>query len=169
MGTRYYDPRSGRFLSPDPVGYPLCLDLYAYAGGDPVNYHDPDGRFFSAAYQKTAPVVMGAINNPHFLPGAMRALGGFAEVSVGSALTFTPFAPYGTGLFVHGADQFAAGAYEALFGKHSTTATAQLLQKTGMDPETAAHIDDHLNFINTLCGAGLLCKLARGAAAPLIE
>ncbi|OGN58029.1 MAG: hypothetical protein A3D18_00625 [Chlamydiae bacterium RIFCSPHIGHO2_02_FULL_49_29] len=31
MGTRYYDPRSGRFLSPDPVGYPLCLDLYAYA------------------------------------------------------------------------------------------------------------------------------------------
>jgi hypothetical protein len=51
MGERYYDSTSGRFLSPDPVSYPICLDLYAYANGDPVNYIDLNGRFSSPAYQ----------------------------------------------------------------------------------------------------------------------
>jgi len=62
MGARYYDPLSGRFLSPDPVSYPLSLDLYAYADGDPVNYLDPDGRFSSPVYQSTPfqQILMGA-------------------------------------------------------------------------------------------------------------
>ena len=47
MGARYYDPQGGRFISPDPIGYPINTDLYAYAGGDPINNYDPDGRFFS--------------------------------------------------------------------------------------------------------------------------
>jgi RHS repeat-associated protein len=57
MGARYYDARSGRFLSPDPVSYPLCLDPYAYANGDPINYIDPDGRFRSYAYQIIKPIL----------------------------------------------------------------------------------------------------------------
>jgi RHS repeat-associated protein len=61
MGGRYYDSRSGQFLSQDPVSYPMCLDLYAYANGDPVNYFDPDGRFASPAYQSVKPVVIGAL------------------------------------------------------------------------------------------------------------
>lgn len=51
MGARYYDPLSTRFLSMDPVGYPVSLDLYAYANGDPINFTDPDGRFASYAYR----------------------------------------------------------------------------------------------------------------------
>jgi len=57
MGDRYYDPIGGRFLSQDPVSYPLSLDLYAYANGDPINYFDPDGRFASAVYQANPPVT----------------------------------------------------------------------------------------------------------------
>jgi RHS repeat-associated protein len=42
--ARYYDPRSGNFISPDPAGLASgSLDLYAYANGDPLNYFDPDG------------------------------------------------------------------------------------------------------------------------------
>jgi RHS repeat-associated protein len=42
--ARYYNPRSGNFLSPDPAGLGSgSLDLYAYAAGDPLNYFDPDG------------------------------------------------------------------------------------------------------------------------------
>ncbi len=44
LGARYYDPQSGRFLSPDPLGHDAGLDLYAYCNGDPVNGLDPDGR-----------------------------------------------------------------------------------------------------------------------------
>ena len=42
--SAYYDPVGGRFLSPDPLGHEMSMDLYSYANGDPVNFCDPDGR-----------------------------------------------------------------------------------------------------------------------------
>ncbi len=47
-GARLYDPTIGQFLSPDPEDE--TASPYAYVGGDPVDYVDPDGRmrkFFS--------------------------------------------------------------------------------------------------------------------------
>ncbi|MBI2840809.1 MAG: RHS repeat-associated core domain-containing protein [Acidobacteria bacterium] len=41
LRARYYDPRSGRFVSEDPAGVQGIL--YPYAGNDPVNYVDPFG------------------------------------------------------------------------------------------------------------------------------
>jgi len=41
--ARYYDPDIGRFISEDPVGVIGGLNLYAYAGNDPVNGRDPSG------------------------------------------------------------------------------------------------------------------------------
>ncbi|MEI8125347.1 MAG: DUF6531 domain-containing protein, partial [Parachlamydiaceae bacterium] len=52
LGARYYDPNGGRFLNPDPVSHPSCLDLYAYANGDPINNIDLDGRFATSAYKE---------------------------------------------------------------------------------------------------------------------
>lgn len=49
LGARYYEPHSGRFLSPDPLGHAASWSLYDYAGGDPVNAMDPDGRVATAA------------------------------------------------------------------------------------------------------------------------
>jgi RHS repeat-associated protein len=43
LGNRLYDPSSGTFLSADPLGHAASMDLYSYAGGDPVNYYDPQG------------------------------------------------------------------------------------------------------------------------------
>ncbi len=42
--ARYYEPTSGRFLSADPLGQAASPSLYDFAGGDPVNFFDPDGR-----------------------------------------------------------------------------------------------------------------------------
>jgi RHS repeat-associated protein len=44
LGARYYEPTSGRFLSADPMGQAASPSLYDFAGGDPVNSFDPDGR-----------------------------------------------------------------------------------------------------------------------------
>jgi hypothetical protein len=44
MGSRYYFPAGGRFLSADPLGHDASMSLYDYCGGDPVNGLDPDGR-----------------------------------------------------------------------------------------------------------------------------
>ena len=50
MQARYYSPVAGRMLSVDPVdfmgsgGDPRYVNRYMYAGNDPVNMWDPDGR-----------------------------------------------------------------------------------------------------------------------------
>ena len=48
--SRYYDPKIGRFISPDSVEYiePSSisgLNLYVYCGNDPINMYDPSGNF----------------------------------------------------------------------------------------------------------------------------
>jgi len=55
LGANWYDPASGQFFSPDPMGHDGSPNLYSFCGGDPVNHFDPDGRFGKAglnyAYQ----------------------------------------------------------------------------------------------------------------------
>jgi len=44
-GFRTYDPLSGNYLQPDPLGHPDGPDAYRYAGGDPLNRVDPAGLY----------------------------------------------------------------------------------------------------------------------------
>lgn len=49
LQNRYYDPRIGRFISPDPSDIAdknVGVNRYAYAGNDPVNQFDKNGLFF---------------------------------------------------------------------------------------------------------------------------
>lgn len=41
--NRHYDPSTARFTQEDPIGFAGGYNLYGYAGGDPINYHDPFG------------------------------------------------------------------------------------------------------------------------------
>ena len=40
---RYYDPETGRYLTPDPIGLSGGVNAYGYAGGDPLGAVDPWG------------------------------------------------------------------------------------------------------------------------------
>jgi RHS repeat-associated protein len=43
FGARDYDPGTGRWTAKDPIRFDGGLNLYGYAGNDPVNYFDPNG------------------------------------------------------------------------------------------------------------------------------
>jgi RHS repeat-associated protein len=43
MRNRYYDPATGQFTQPDPIGIAGGLNSYGFAAGDPVSYSDPYG------------------------------------------------------------------------------------------------------------------------------
>ena len=41
--ARFYNPRTSRFISEDPIGLAGGYNLYAYVGGSPTNATDPMG------------------------------------------------------------------------------------------------------------------------------
>jgi RHS repeat-associated protein len=59
MRARYFDPQLGRFLSEDPQGIAGGLNLYTYAGNDPLNARDPSGLDLPV-YELSPATVWGA-------------------------------------------------------------------------------------------------------------
>jgi RHS repeat-associated protein len=59
--ARYYDPRIGRFLSEDPIGFAGGLNLYSYVANDPVARLDPSGENPIVVVVAGAAIVVGAI------------------------------------------------------------------------------------------------------------
>ncbi len=43
LRNRWYDPKTGRFLTQDPIGLTGGLNAYEYAGSNPVLFDDPFG------------------------------------------------------------------------------------------------------------------------------
>ena len=98
--SRYYDPETGRFISPDHMGYMAeqmerinGCNLYAYCLNNPVMYSDPEGTFilfaligaivgFAVSFASSA-VSQAVTNNGEvdwgvaFVDGAFGAVSGF--------------------------------------------------------------------------------------------
>jgi RHS repeat-associated protein len=55
---RYYNPKTGKYLTPDPIGLSGGINLYAYADQNPINEIDPYGLMGLSIVTKT---VKGAV------------------------------------------------------------------------------------------------------------
>ena len=97
LQTRYYDPSTCQFISPDNADYldPQSingLNLYAYCGNDPVNRYDLTGHFWDYIFDAAFLIwgVVDVVKNP----GDWKNW-----VSLGVDLVFAviPFIPSGAG------------------------------------------------------------------------
>src|SRR3990172_11280329 len=43
---RYYDPTTGRYVTPDPIGLEGGINLFVYVANNPVNSSDPEGLVY---------------------------------------------------------------------------------------------------------------------------
>ena len=123
---RYYDPNTGRYLTPDPIGLTGGINLFLYTNGNPVNSIDLEGLEVSG-------FVVGAISGGILgawsgyeaggLPGAFGggAIGAVTGGAIGWALD--PF----TGKKI-------AGATGAILGHLVGTIIGEILGPSSLSP-----------------------------------
>jgi len=102
--ARYYDPKIGRFIGEDPIGFQGGdVNFYAYVGNQPVNRLDPLGNSWASAAANFGVGVLGG------LAGAAA----FAGVAAMGATAAAGAAVVGVGI---GAYQITITVQEVAFG-----------------------------------------------------
>lgn len=104
--NRVYDPAAGRFTQEDPIGLAGGLNLYGYAGGDPVNFSDPSGLCFWDA-------CVVEVSGAYVLWGGIAAIASVAWIDFNNR--------YGSSAF--GAKQAAEGSVGGPTAGRRATAT----------------------------------------------
>ena len=84
LRARFYDPYSGMFLEPDPLGYENSVNLYAGMGNNPVAYRDPTGLAYlnpeeAAKAERAIQEAAGAVRGAERISGESRIVVETAE------------------------------------------------------------------------------------------
>lgn len=174
MGSRYYEPLSGKFLSPDPLGNGASMSLYDYCGGDGVNGVDPDGRHTIEAGDITeGPTYTGGVtvasNSPENppQPGAVAAPGPTPSQAEINGWNFNPPGlQQAAGIVIAGASLFFGGpaSYE---GVNGGTDYAGITNTSALSPEQ--QVQNNQNISNAT-GAFTVAGMAVTGAyqAPMV-
>jgi RHS repeat-associated protein len=148
--ARYYSPAMG-FISEDPAGFAGGqLTFYGYAGGNPVMYRDPSGKFLPEA---VAGIIVGA---------AIGGLSGWAGHDSGSQIwtdVIEGAAVGGLAGLTDGGSLFAGGTAEASMG--AKLASFGLRIGLNMEGE-ALRQDINYGCVNNWGNVGLAGALTAG-------
>ena len=97
---RYYDPDTGRYLTPDPIGLEGGINPFLYTSNNPVNYIDPYGLFLDSTGQYTgASTAAGETAIVLETVGVGSTLG-TAVLYTGGGVAAFGFGYFGTSVFI---------------------------------------------------------------------
>ena len=122
LQSRYYDPATGRFISPDSIEYlapdsPQGLNLYAYCWHNPVMFTDESGHFaigsflISLAVSWLVSSVASYYLGEHLVSGASSIFGGVQTIATGIAML-----AYGPVGWLLGSAAIILGCIDLAFG-----------------------------------------------------
>jgi len=95
FNARYYDPKVGRFISPDPVNQdlydPQNLNSYSYCRNNPLNLVDPTGESWQESWDYSWNYWNSLTNWNNFISTSSLSLSGFGQ-GIYSSIINTPSA-----------------------------------------------------------------------------
>jgi RHS repeat-associated protein len=134
LRSRYYQPRSGRFLSRDTFEgeftQPLSLNKFAYVHGNPVNKTDPSGNFVTlpeTIAPAEAQIILSSIQGAQF--NAVAATTANATPTIISRVLFVTATLVGAGVI-------------AAFSERDMNSNIPIIVWGDEIPETREHISD---------------------------
>jgi uncharacterized protein RhaS with RHS repeats len=88
---RYYNPQTGRYITPDPIGLEGGINLFSYVAGNPVNWIDPLGLRYAERYAIYGVMIGSTIAAVLSVPADVATVGGNifltpVEIAAGGAL-----------------------------------------------------------------------------------
>jgi RHS repeat-associated protein len=135
---RFYDPKTGRYLTPDPIGLSGGLNLYAYVLNDPINAIDPFGLYswYSEfnVFDPNSTMSRQSIGMWQGLRGAFLSLIG-DEYAANEAFKI---ASANSGHAILKESNASCGVYAAYYGSLATAATAASVAVLSMGGEAIA-------------------------------
>lgn len=174
LGARYYDPGAGRFLTADPLGHGGSADLYSFAGGDPVNYFDPDGRFAKTVYKEGLPGAQMLRNGAATLDsfsartdnsflGASSDFGSYFLHMLSDAETPSLFVNQGIADYDAGGTRNVINRYNPLRAPFQAVSGLNIMEGPGFGDELSG-MDRAVDVLNTI---GMVASVGAGAASSL--
>lgn len=186
--NRYLDPSTGRFTQEDPIGLAGGLNLYGFAGGDPVTFSDPFGlcpennlqcELLRAAAQITGG-ILGSIGGFAIGAAAGAETGpGVAVTSVAGAISFGASTAIASGQLVDMAFAMSEGGSGSVGGGGSgggggeirnvrTIQTGRLRGYTrGNGPDREGGVDGARSLFRQLTGRDPTGSMDRGVSDAL--
>jgi len=149
LGHRFYDSFTGRFVTRDPIGYQGGINLYGFAGNNPVNESDPSGYSSAGDYAGVVGLVPGPIGEAANLAsgldslhdgdylGAALSLGGevpgLGEIATGAKILRAVNRLRKAERVAKDAEEAAKGADEIIRLRHyTTTSGSRGIEKDGI-------------------------------------